>query len=205
MADLPFLRDWTYTLIFKENSMNNRILLVDDETSVLSALKRALFDEPLEIITSTSADDALEVMKEQRFKVVISDERMIGMQGSEFLALVRENHPLTVRIMLTGHATLDAAMKAVNEGEIYRFFFKPWDDYDLKFAIRSAIEKFDLEVENRRLLKTVKQQSLEIKVLEKRYPGITRVEKNYRGVLVVPDISDDEISTILAECEKEFR
>jgi two-component system probable response regulator PhcQ len=184
--------------------MNNRILLVDDETSVLSALKRALFDEPLDIVTSTSAEEALELMKEQRFKVVISDERMIRMQGSEFLSLVREAHPLTVRIMLTGHATLEAAMKAVNNGEIYRFFSKPWDDHDLKFAIRSAIEKFDLEAENQRLLATVKEQSLEIKVLEKRYPGITRVEKNSRGVFVLPDISDEDISTMLAECEKEF-
>jgi len=183
--------------------MNNKILLVDDESNVLSALKRALFDEPLEIITSTSAEDALDIMKEQHFKVVISDERMFGMQGSEFLAQVREQHPDTIRIMLTGHATLEAAMKAVNEGEIYRFFSKPWNDHDLKFAIRSSIEKFDLEAENRRLLAAVKQQSFEIKVLEKRYPGISRVEKDDRGVFVLPDISEDEITVMLTECEQE--
>jgi hypothetical protein len=96
-------------------------------------------------------------------------------------------------------------MKAVNEGEIYRFFSKPWEDLDLKFAIRSAIEKFDLEAENRRLLATLAQQSLEIKVLEKRYPGITRVAKNSQGVLVIPDISDEEISRMLTECENEQR
>ncbi len=183
--------------------MSNRILLVDDESNVLSALKRALFDEPLEIVTTTSAEEALDVMKEQQFKVVISDERMIGMQGSEFLVLVHERYPHTVRILLTGHATLEAAMKAVNEGEIYRFFSKPWTDHDLRFAIRSAIEKFDLEAENRRLLTVVRQQSLEIKVLEKRYPGITRVEKDSRGVFVLPDISPDEIESMLVECEME--
>jgi len=185
--------------------MNNKILLVDDESNVLSALKRALFDEPLDIITATSGEDALEIMNKQHFKVVISDERMIGMQGSEFLARIREQHPDTIRIMLTGHATLEAAMKAVNEGEIYRFFSKPWDDHDLKFAIRGAVEKFDLEAENRRLLATVKQQSLEIKVLEKRYPGISRVEKDDRGVFVLPDIPEDEIQNMLAECEQEVR
>lgn len=183
--------------------MKNRILLVDDESNVLSALKRALFEEPLEITSATSAEEALEIMKERSFKIVISDERMIGMQGSEFLARVRENYPDTIRIMLTGHATLEAAMKAVNEGEIYRFFSKPWDDHNLKFAIRSAIEKFDLEAENRRLLATVKQQSLEIKVLEKRYPGISRVEKDERGAFVLTDISENEIQSMLAECEKE--
>ena len=183
--------------------MKNKILLVDDESNVLSALKRALFDEPLEISSCTSAEEALEIMKEERFKVVVSDERMLGMQGSEFLARVRTDYPETIRIMLTGHATLEAAMKAVNEGEIYRFFSKPWDDHDLKFAIRGAVEKFDLEAENRRLLATVKQQSLEIKVLEKRYPGISRVAKDERGVFMLPDISEDEIKNMLTECEKE--
>lgn len=183
--------------------MKNRILLVDDESNVLSALKRALFDEPLDIDSVTSAEEALEIMKKEHYKVVVSDERMLGMQGSEFLAQVKASHPNTVRIMLTGHATLEAAMKAVNEGEIYRFFSKPWDDQNLKFAIRSAIEKFDLEAENSRLLATIKQQSLEIKVLEKRYPGISRVEKDDRGVFVLPDISDDDINDMLVECEKE--
>ena len=185
--------------------MNNRILLVDDESNVLSALKRALFDEPLEIISVTSAEEALEIMQKQHFKVVVSDERMIGMQGSEFLSQVREHYPQTLRIMLTGHATLEAAMKAVNEGEIYRFFSKPWNDHELKFAIRSAIEKFDLESENRRLLATVKQQSLEFKVLEKRYPGITRVEKDSQGTFVLTDISEDEIKNMLSECEDEAK
>jgi DNA-binding NtrC family response regulator len=185
--------------------MKNRILLVDDESNVLSALKRALFDEPLDITSVTSAEEALVILKADSFKVVVSDERMLGMQGSEFLAQVKINYPDTIRIMLTGHATLEAAMKAVNEGEIYRFFSKPWDDHDLKFAIRGAVEKYDLEAENRRLLATVKQQSLEIKVLEKRFPGISRVEKDDRGVFVLPDISDDEIQSMLAECEQEAR
>lgn len=184
--------------------MSNRILLVDDEINVLSALKRSLFDEALEIVTATSAEDALDIMKGQRFKVVISDERMIGMQGAEFLAQVRATYPDTIRIMLTGHATLEAAMNAVNQGEIYRFFSKPWNDHDLMFAIRSAIEKFDLEAENRRLLATVKQQSLEIKVMEKRYPGISRVEKDERGTFILPDIPEDELARIMAECEQEL-
>lgn len=181
----------------------DRILLVDDEANVLKSLKRALFDEPLDITLAASAEDALDIMKEEHFKVVVSDERMPGMQGSEFLALVKDFHPFTVRILLTGHATLEAAMKAVNKGEIYRFFSKPWDDTDLKFAIRSALEKYDLEAENRRLLATIKDQAMEIKVLEKRYPGISRVEKDPRGTFVLPDIDDEEIARLIAECEQE--
>lgn len=183
----------------------NRILLVDDESSVLSALKRALFDEPLEIVASISAEEALKIMAEQTFKVVISDERMTGMQGAEFLAHVKADYPETIRMMLTGHATLEATMKAVNKGEIYRFFTKPWNDHDLIFSIRAALEKFDLEVQNRILLDTVKHQYEEIKSLEKNYPGITAVEKDVKGTFVLPDISDDEITRLITDCENEER
>ena len=183
--------------------MHNPILLVDDEANVLSALTRALFDEPYHVTCAASGEEALELIATTPFKVVITDERMIGMQGSELLAILKEQHPHTLRMLLTGHATLEAAMKAVNQGEIYRFFTKPWDDTDLKFAIRSAIERYDLEAENRRLLATVKKQALEIKVLEKRYPGISRVEKDNLGSFVLPDLSDTELRMMMAECEKE--
>lgn len=183
--------------------MKPHILLVDDEVNVLSALTRALFEEPYQVTCAKSGEEALDLIAKHPFKVVISDERMIGMQGSELLAILKERYPHTLRILLTGHATLEAAMKAVNQGEIYRFFTKPWNDTDLKFAIRSAIERYDLEAENRRLLATVKNQAMEIKVLEKRYPGISRVEKDKQGSFVLPDLSDAEIRRMLAECEQE--
>ncbi|MDA8412806.1 MAG: response regulator [Desulfobacteraceae bacterium] len=183
--------------------MNDLVMLVDDEANVLSALTRALIDEPFEVITATSGQEALELMEGKTVKVIVSDERMVGMQGSELLAEVKRRSPQTVRILLTGHATLDAAMRAVNMGEIYRFFSKPWDDTQLRFALLSAIEKYDLEAENSRLLATVKNQALEIRVLEKRYPGITRVQRNAKGTFVLPDISDDELAKIIEECETE--
>jgi len=184
--------------------MSNLVMLVDDEANVLSALTRALFDEPFEIITASSGSQALELMEGKTVKAIVSDERMVGMQGSELLAEVKRRSPDTVRILLTGHATLDAAMKAVNQGEIYRFFLKPWDDTELRFALMSAIEKFDLEAENRRLLATVRSQALEIRVLEKCYPGISRVQRNDKGTFMLPDISEEELSRIVEECETEL-
>ena len=184
--------------------MNDLVLLVDDEANVLSALTRALIDEPFEIITASNGSQALELMEDKAVKVIISDERMVGMQGSELLAEVKRRSPQTVRILLTGHATLDAAMRAVNVGEIYRFFLKPWDDTQLRFALMSAIEKYDMEEENRRLLATVKNQALEIRILEKRYPGISRVQRNATGTFVLPDIAEDELSKIIEECETEI-
>jgi DNA-binding NtrC family response regulator len=183
--------------------MNNLVMLVDDEANVLSALTRALIDEPYEIITATSGSQALELMEGKTVKAIVSDERMVGMQGSELLAEVKLRSPQTVRILLTGHATLDAAMRAVNVGEIYRFFLKPWDDTQLRFALLSAIEKYDLEAENCRLLSTVKSQALEIRILEKRYPGISRVQRNAKGSFVLPDIPDDELTRIIEECDME--
>jgi two-component system, probable response regulator PhcQ len=184
--------------------MKDLVMLVDDESNVLSALTRALIDEPFDILTASSGSQALKLMEGRTVKAIVSDERMVGMQGSELLAEVKRRSPETVRILLTGHASLDAAMRAVNVGEIYRFFLKPWDDGELCFALKSAIEKYDLEAENRRLLATVKSQALEIRVLEKRYPGISRVQKNEEGTFVLPDIAEEELSRIIEECEMEI-
>lgn len=185
--------------------MKNTIMLVDDEANVLSALQRALFEEPYEVLTAVSGEDALKQLLSQRVKVIISDERMPGMDGSAFLSAAKEKYPETVRIMLTGHATIESAMKAVNSGEIYRFFTKPWQDLELKMAISSAIEKFDLEAENRRLLRTIRHQAMEKKMLERQFPGISRLEKDESGHFVLPDISDDELAVIIAECERKYR
>jgi hypothetical protein len=95
-------------------------------------------------------------------------------------------------------------MKAVNSGEIYRFFTKPWNDHELILALRSAIEKFDLEAERRRLLATVKSQASELRGLEQRYPGITCVEKDDLGAVLLPEISDEEIESIIRTCSREL-
>ncbi len=179
--------------------MSNCILLVDDEQNVLSALIRELADEPYEVITALSGEEAMNLVTAQTFKVIISDERMPGMDGASFLAAAKEVSPSSVRMMLTGHASIDATMRAVNNGEIYRFFTKPWNDHELKQSIRSAIEKYDLEDENRRLLKVVKRQSQELRALEANHPGISRISKDRAGAVILPEISDDEVKHLMDE------
>jgi len=187
--------------------MESAILIVDDESNVLSSIKRALEDEPYEVLTAKSGLEGLEVIRNRDIKVVISDEMMPGMSGSEFLAAVKKIFPDTIRIMLTGHASVEAAMDAVNNGEIYRFFAKPWDDFQLRLAIRSAIEKYDLEEENRKLHRTVRKQGDELKMLEKKYPGISDLERDEEGNVVLKAFDDGEkdlseiISEIVAEVE----
>jgi two-component system, probable response regulator PhcQ len=181
--------------------MTSRILLVDDEPNIISSLQRVLLEEPYEIISAGSAEEGMKLLETTRFKVVVSDERMPGMGGAEFLSIVRNSYPETVRILLTGYASLEAAMAAVNGGEIYRFFMKPWDDLELMLAIRSAIERYDLEVENRRLLAIVRRQYRELTAIEERFPGITGIERDEDGSITLPEMSEEEIELIRKQCE----
>ncbi|MBI5098879.1 MAG: response regulator [Nitrospirae bacterium] len=181
--------------------MEDSILIVDDDPNVISAISRSLMEEPYSIYAANSGVEGLNILKGHKIKLVISDEMMPGMSGTEFLSAVKNIFPETIRIMLTGHASIQAAMKAVNSGEIYRFFSKPWDDIELKLSIRSAIEKYNLEEENRSLLKTVKRQASELKQLEKMHPGITSLKKDTEGHFILPEISDtdEDISEIIAQ------
>jgi len=185
--------------------MEDNILIVDDEPHVISAIRRALIDEPCQVLSAGSGTEGLKVLESMPVKVVVSDERMPGMTGAEFLGIVKRKYPEVIRIILTGHASLESAMKAVNDGEIYRFFTKPWNDLELRLAIRSALERFNLEYENRRLIGIVKRQALELKLLEKRYPEITKLQRDEKGDILIDDIPEEEFSKILKECEVHFR
>ena len=182
----------------------SNILIVDDEKSVIEALKRSFLDDPYKVYTATSAAEGLGILSKNEIKVVISDEMMPGMSGADFLAKVSSCCPAVIRIMLTGHASLSAAIKAINKGEIYRFFTKPWDDFELRFAVKSAVEKYDLEAENRRLLNIVRRQALNMKLLEKEFPGITQLEYDEKGRIIIQDIPDEEIARIVSELDIEY-
>ncbi|MCL4457064.1 MAG: response regulator [Nitrospirae bacterium] len=180
------------------------ILIVDDEPNVIASLKRVFTDEPYEIYSAAGALEGIEILKNNPVKVVVSDEKMPDVTGSEFLAMVREQFPDIIRIMLTGHASIEAAMKAINKGEIYRFFTKPWDDTELRFAVIAAVDKYNLEEENRRLLRIVKRQALNIKLLERQFPGITKLDRDENDRILLPDVSEEEITQIMSQFEREF-
>ncbi|MBZ0157348.1 MAG: response regulator [Alphaproteobacteria bacterium] len=91
----------------------NHIPIVDDEPNVIAAIRRVLIDEPYGVYGVMSAHEGLEIVQQNPVKVVVSDERMPGMSGSEFLAAIRRDHPHIIRIMLTGYAGIDAAMRAI--------------------------------------------------------------------------------------------
>ncbi|WP_305045851.1 response regulator [Geoalkalibacter sp.] len=183
--------------------MNNAVLIVDDEKQVIQAIERALYDEDISVMGATCAEDAEELLERHPFKVVISDQCMPGMEGSEFLGLVSLRHPEIVRIMLTGHATLPGIMDAVNRGEIYRFFTKPWDDLELRFALRSAIEKYDLEARVRRLMMVARRQTLHLRRLEMEHPGMTRFQDS-EDIQDLLKLDDGKIADLLRELDVEI-
>lgn len=155
--------------------MVNAILIVDDEPNVISALRRALQDEPYLIHSAGSGEEGLEIIQRHKIAVVVSDERMPGMSGVDFLSNVKRKSPQTIRIMLTGQASFEAAMDAVNHGEIFRFFTKPWDDVELKLSIRFALERYRLEEMNRQLLELTRRQAQTLKIIEQRYPEVGKL------------------------------
>jgi two-component system, probable response regulator PhcQ len=207
LEDLPFLRAGDKQILAKGSggSMSNHtLLIVDDEPNVIASIRRALVDEDLEVVSAPGGREGLEVLSQHPVQVVISDEKMPVMSGSEFLTRVKGLYPHTVRLMLTGQASIEAAMRAINEGEIYRFFTKPWDDINLALAIRSAFEKHDLEAENRILLQTVRRQAVDMKLLERQFPGILDVARDENGMIILENLSDEELQQIVKQCEEEI-
>jgi len=118
-----------------------RLMLVDDEESIIKALKRVFRGSPFEISSFTSGAEALDFLKNNAVDVVISDMRMPEMDGQQFLLRVSELYPGVMRIVLTGYAELDNIIDVINNAKIYSFVTKPWDDVDLKLKVQHAAEK----------------------------------------------------------------
>jgi two-component system probable response regulator PhcQ len=168
-----------------------RILIVDDEENVCHALRRSLRKEGYELFFGHEPAEGLALLKTQPCDMVISDHLMPNMTGLEFLKIVRDRHPDMMRLMLTGHADMQTAIDAINQGSIYRFLTKPWDDTELKVTLFLAFEQLDLERENRRLLAMVRRQYDVIKQLEVEHPGIGHVVRDGEGFVLI-DADDRE-------------
>ncbi|MBE0595773.1 MAG: response regulator [Desulfuromonadales bacterium] len=130
-----------------------RILCVDDEHNVLRALERTFLDEDYQLLTATTGAEGLAILeREAPVQVVLSDYRMPELNGVEFLREVCHRRPETVRIVLSGYADTAAVIAAINDGQIYKFIPKPWNDDELKLTIAQALEKYFLEKQNRQLV-----------------------------------------------------
>jgi two-component system probable response regulator PhcQ len=178
------------------------ILLVDDEPNVTDALKRALRREPYEFLTAISGPDAQQLLERQHVDVVISDEQMPGMSGSEFLSKVRKQFPHTIRMILSGQASLEAAVRAINEGEVYRFFLKPCNPTDLIFTVQQALTHKRLEEQSRRLLREYQRQAAMLAKLNHNGPDLLRLDTDAQGAVIIDESDGEgEVTDLLAEIE----
>ncbi len=122
---------------------NRSLLFVDDEESILRLLTRILRGEGYDIHTATTAEQALQILAQTPIAVVVSDQRLPGMSGTEFLRRVRALYPETVRIVLSGYADIESVTSAINDGAIYKFLTKPWEEDALRSDLRHAFRLFD--------------------------------------------------------------
>jgi len=136
-------------------AVERTLLLVDDEEEVGAALERLLRRDGYQILRASSGQEGLDILALHEVGVIISDQRMPGMSGVEFLTQVKEQYPLTIRIILSGYADLDSVTEAINRGAIYKFFVKPWDNNTLRADVIEAFWRFELAQQKEQLLKEI--------------------------------------------------
>ncbi|TPW13270.1 MAG: response regulator receiver protein, partial [Halothiobacillaceae bacterium] len=143
------------------------ILLVDDEENILSALTRLLRRDGYHILRANRGAAGLEILTTNTVGVIISDQRMPEMTGVEFLTQVRKLYPNTIRIVLSGYTDLKSVTDAINEGDIYKFLTKPWDDEQLRFNVREAFERYELKQRDDGLSEEIRHANKELAVLNR--------------------------------------
>lgn len=133
-----------------------KVLYVDDEENNLFSFKAA-FRREFEIFTAISGQAGLELLDQEDIHIIVTDQRMPGMTGVEFLQHVLKKNPDPIRILLTGFADINAVIDAINKGEVYRYLTKPWDADSVRNSIKQAYEVFTLRKENERLVNELKK------------------------------------------------
>lgn len=171
-----------------------KIQLVDDEPNILSALRRLLKPQGWEVHTYDNVESALAGLVEHDFAVIVSDYQMPTADGVTYLQFAKQRQPDAMRLVLSAYGDRNSMIKAINQAEVYRYLSKPWDDYEVVASIKSAIDLYQLKVENRQLRNQVDAQKAMLRAreeellrLEAENPGITRVERDTDGSVLISD------------------
>lgn len=141
-----------------------RILYIDDEVNNLNVFKAA-FRREFEITLSGSPVEAKEILSKQEFEIIITDQRMPEMNGTDFLNSILKIHPDPIRILLTGYSDIEAVIDAINKGEVYRYVTKPWHEEEFRGVINSAYELHSLRKENKMLTKSLLQANEQLEFM----------------------------------------
>jgi signal transduction histidine kinase len=132
------------------------VLVVDDEPASLRAIARTLRDSN-RVATAPTAAQGLAALASQPVALMIVDQRMPGMTGTELLARAAVEYPDTIRVLLTGYTDIDTLVEAINTGRVYYYLTKPWEPHELRLVVRRGLERYDAQVERRRLIRELEQ------------------------------------------------
>ncbi|QNM94806.1 EAL domain-containing protein [Chitinimonas koreensis] len=146
-ACASLLADRTTLASWRRNKVPNTLLLLDDEPNVLAALKRVLRNGDYRILATTSPTEAFELLATHEVGVIVADQRMAELSGTEFLNRVKDMYPATIRMILSGYTDLQTVTEAINRGAIYKFLTKPWDDGELTATVAEAFVRYAAERE----------------------------------------------------------
>ncbi|MES2127959.1 MAG: HD domain-containing phosphohydrolase [Pseudomonadota bacterium] len=149
----------------EQTAVQPTVLCVDDEPNILSSLRRLLRPHGYRVLLAESGAAGLAALEQEAVDLVISDMRMPGMDGAQFLEKVRARWPDTMRMLLTGYSDITSILAAINRGEIYRYITKPWDDNDIVLVVRHALERRTLEREKERLEALTRSQNEQLREL----------------------------------------
>ena len=170
-------------MIFTEET----VLIVDDESCVLEAISNMLSTQRYTVLTAESAEEALSILSSQQVDIIITDENMPGISGNELLNIVRHNYPGTIPMMMTGYADLQTTIRAINDGQVYKFFTKPVGMSDLIASVAKALEHQKCVKEVTQLKGKISEQKIYISKLENLYPGITQLKKDQSGAILIEE------------------
>ncbi len=154
------------------------LLVVDDETPILAAVRRTLRAEPYPVHLASSGEEALAILARERIGVVISDQRMAGMTGIQLLGEVKDRYPEIQRIMMTAHFDFPALQASVNQSEIFRFIQKPWDTQVMIRTVSGAFDQYRILRDNERLWKLTERRNEQLKTLNRELE--TRIARRTR-------------------------
>lgn len=181
--------------------MTAHVLFVDDNIDLLRGIQRQLRKEQFTVLTVTSGEAALALLTAGEVDVLVVDERMPGMRGSELLRQVSEKHPGVVSIMLTGNPSLDLTTVLLNRQAVFKFLAKPYRLDELRNAIHEALEKRSVGKLCEKVIEGFEERSGELRRLEREFPGISKVRRERGGAVVLNNAGEEDVHELIKVLE----
>lgn len=150
----------------EQEKVHVSVLFIDDEVQNLVSFKaafRRIYDE---VFTAETAAQGLKILQENpSIKVILSDQRMPEMTGTEFFASILNDYPEVIRILITGYSDISVVVDAINLGQVYRYLIKPWDEMMIKIAVDNAVELFEIRRKNKELIEKLADANKKLEFL----------------------------------------